>query len=288
MALGNDMPKISVLINTLNEEKNLPYALRSVKPWAGEIVVVDMYSEDRTVEIARDYGAKVFFYDRMGFVEPARAYAIEQATGDWMLILDADELVPPPLAHRLRSIALEDKADVVLIPRLNYLLGAPLVASGWGANQDKHARFFKRGMLETSSRIHAFLTPKPQARALELAYRPGEAVIHFNYVDVEQFIEKLNRYTNIEAKQALERSKAASPAGVILKVILEFLNRYLRRGGYKDGWRGFYLAGLMAMYRWATFAKLAELKAVGERGQVENLYRLEAERILAQYTNGAE
>jgi len=281
-------PKISVLINTLNEEKNLPYALRSVVPWADEIVVVDMYSEDRTVEIARSYGAKVFFYNRVDFVEPARAYAVEQSTGDWMLILDADELVPLPLARRLKNIALEDKADVVIIPWLNYLIGAPLMASGWGPNQDKHARFFKRGMLETSSTIHSPFTPKPQARVLELAYSPAEAVVHFNYVDIKQFIDKLNRYTSIEAKQALERSETVSPVRAILEVMLEFINRYLRRGGYKDGWRGFYLAGLMAMYRWAVFAKLTELRVVGDRSKVENLYRSEAERILAQYTEGAK
>ncbi|PYU89881.1 MAG: glycosyltransferase family 2 protein, partial [Acidobacteria bacterium] len=114
-------PRISVVVNTLNEEKNLPYALRSVRSWVDEIVVVDMHSQDRTVEIAREYGAKVYSHEPMGFVEPARAFAVAQAGGDWILILDADEVVPLLLSRRLREIARRDEADVVTLPRLNYL-----------------------------------------------------------------------------------------------------------------------------------------------------------------------
>src|SRR5262245_29586580 len=101
-------PGISVVINTRNEEKNLPHALRSVRPWVDEIIVVDMCSEDRTVEIARSFGAKTFPHEPLGYCEPARAFALGQATQPWVLILDADEMVPAPLSRALRSAAAGD------------------------------------------------------------------------------------------------------------------------------------------------------------------------------------
>ena len=93
--------EISVVINTLNEEKNLAYTLRSVQSWASEIIVVDMHSTDKTVEIAKTHGAKVFYHEPTGFVEPAQEFAVAQASHAWILLLDADEVVPKPLSERL-------------------------------------------------------------------------------------------------------------------------------------------------------------------------------------------
>ncbi len=97
------MDKISVVINTLNEEENLPRVLASVKNFADEIVVCDMHSEDGTVEIAKKAGAKVYKHKRIGYVEPARNYAISKTTGEWILILDADEQVPKALIKELKN-----------------------------------------------------------------------------------------------------------------------------------------------------------------------------------------
>ena len=91
---GVKAQRISVVINTLNEERRLPYALRSVQDWVDEIVVVDTHSDDKTVEIAEEFGARIFTHERVGYADPARAFAFARATGDWILILDADELVP--------------------------------------------------------------------------------------------------------------------------------------------------------------------------------------------------
>ncbi|HEX7091374.1 MAG TPA: glycosyltransferase family 2 protein [Longimicrobiales bacterium] len=277
-------PRISAVVNTRNEERNLPFALGTVRPWVDEIVVVDMHSEDRTVEIARSFGAKVFTHERSDVVEPARAYAIAQATGEWILLLDADEMVPVALSRRLREIARRDEADVVRIPRVNHLLGAPLGHTGWGPRQDRHERFFKPGLLHASDRIHASLTPDPSARILDLEYAPGRALVHFNYVDVGHFLEKLNRYTSVEALQSFERG-GAEPTGrrTLMRATKEFLRRYVKLRGYRDGWRGFHLSLFMAYYHVATDAKLKELHAGGGRDAVLATYRAEAERILEEY-----
>ncbi len=277
-------PRVSVVVNTLNEEANLPWALRSVSPWADEIIVVDMHSDDNTAQIARDFGAKVFFHERTTAVDGARAFAIEQATGDWVLLLDADELVPAALSKVLLDIAGQDQADVVKIPWLNYLLGSPLLHTGWGPRQDQHTRFFKPDFLRATDSIHNFLAPVPTARVAELPYVPGHAVVHFNYVDVSHFLEKLNRYTCVEAVQAFKRGERSTLVGTVLNSSKEFFRRYVRSQGYRDGWRGFYLSLIMAFYRVITDAKMKELEMLGSREAVLASNRTQASEVIATYS----
>jgi glycosyltransferase involved in cell wall biosynthesis len=276
-------PRISAVLNTLNEESRLPYALRSVQDWVDEIVVVDMHSDDHTREIAQSFKAQVFLHERLKYVEPARAFALSHSIGDWILILDADELVPQPLSRRLQAIAISDEADAVNIPWRNYLLGSALGHTGWGPDQDKHVRFFRRGAVEARAGIHDGLHVVPGSRVLHLPAAEENAIVHFNYLDVTQFIDKLNRYTSAEAESALAMGDRGSPARAVRRGAREFMDRYLRRGGLRDGWRGFYLSALMAMYRLVTVAKMDELHRNGPRAAVEASYRDEAERWLAAY-----
>jgi glycosyltransferase involved in cell wall biosynthesis len=279
------LPTIAAVMNTLNEEARLPFSLGSVKPWVDEIVVVDMHSDDRTVAVAESFGARVAGHDRVGYADPARAMAISMATTDWILVLDADEMVPPSLARRLMAIAARDEADVVRIPMVNHLLGAPLRATGWGPDQDRHLRFFRRGAVTATSDIHDYLHVEPRARVLDLAPTAELSLIHFNYIDVSHFLDKLNRYTSIEAGQALAGARRASRAGAVVSAGREFLRRYLKARGYRDGWRGFYLAWLMAGYRLVASAKLKELQETGGRDAVERRYRSLAEGVLADYAS---
>jgi GT2 family glycosyltransferase len=105
---------------------------------------------------------------------------MKQATGDWILLLDADELVPAPLSERLRQIASDDEYDVVAVPRLNYLFGSPVWHTGWGPTQDRQKRFFRRGAVAARPTIHDYLEIQPGARVLRLGYQEGSALIHFN------------------------------------------------------------------------------------------------------------
>jgi (heptosyl)LPS beta-1,4-glucosyltransferase len=280
-------PLISVVINTLNEEKNLPYALMSVKCWADQIIIVDMYSEDHTVDIAREFGAHIFFHPKMGYADPARAFAVSQASGDWILILDADELVPQPLSNKLKEISQTDKCDIVILPYTNYLLGKPLMYTGWGPYQDTHPRFFKPRYLQVTDVVHDFLTPVSGARIHKLPYQSDLSIIHFNYLDVSHFITKLNQYTTIEAKQALERNEMASPFQALYKAIRGFMGRYIKLKGYRDNWQGFYLSLFWAFYRLVVYAKMEQIKSVGARDEIEAFYRREAERYLIEYANAS-
>jgi len=276
-------PRISAVINTLNEEKNLPFALRSLQTWVDEIIVVDMHSNDRTADVARSFGAKVYLHRGPGFDYAPRAFALGQAKTEWVLVLDADELVPVNLSRDLRQLADSGEIDVALIPRVNYLLGAALRETGWGPAQDPQMRFFRNGFVIGTSQAHQDFKPVENARIKVLSYSGHNAIIHFNYVDSAQFIDKLNRYTTIEARQAFERGQRTKPLGAALSGAREFAFRYIKAKGFRDGWRGFYLSFFMAFYRIAVAVKLQELHSVGPREDVEALYRQEAERILAPY-----
>jgi len=274
---------ISVVINTLNEETYLPYLLRSIKSWTDEIIVVDMCSEDNTVKIAKSFDAVVYMYEKVRFVEPARAYALSKATGDWILMIDADEIIPQPLSKLLIDIAEEGEFDLVRIPRFNYLCGGPMMTAKWGPTQDSPIRFFKRGMLTTSSKIHAGIHPVEGAKIHHIPYRKGYATIHFNYLNFADFISRLNHYTTIQAEQLLQSEKKSGPLRAIYSASREFISRYFYAKGYKEGWRGFYLSLCMAFYRLITHAKVREIKSVGNRERILNNYLGIAEGLVAEH-----
>lgn len=276
------MATISVVINTFNEERNISLALRSVYTWADEIVVADMYSDDRTVEIAEKFGAKVFLYPRTGFVEAAREFAVSKSTGDWIFLLDADEVVPPSLSAKFLELIAGDSADVFMIPRLNYLFGAPVEHTGWGPFEDRQLRLYKRDHVVLTDTLHGGILPARNARVVSVPYSNNNAIHHFNYIDSTQFIDKMNRYTTIHAQQAGTGMTVTFP-GAVARSMGAFVKRYILKKGYRDGWRGFYLSGFMAAYKWITYAKLEERAAGIDADSVQESYRKIAERIVASY-----
>jgi glycosyltransferase involved in cell wall biosynthesis len=276
-------PTISVVIHTLNEERNLPSALRSVRTWADDVVVIDMGSEDRTGEIARALGARVVGHERTGFVEPARAFGSAQAHGDWILLLDADEMVPEPLSRRLRTIANSDEADVVRLPRLNHILGGPLRHTGWNPDRDLSVRFFKRDRVEVPPWIHASPLPRPGSRVLDVPPDPSLCIVHFNYLDVSHFLFKLDVYTGIEAAEAAGRGEPPRAGRALARAAREWLARYAWHRGFADGWRGLTLSLTMALYHVLVYAKGMERLEAGTRDEVQRRYREEAERLLRAY-----
>jgi len=275
--------RISAIIHTLNEELNIANAIRSVAPWVDEIVVVDMYSDDRTADIARSLGARVFRHEKTGFVEPARAYAEAQALGDWIFILDADEIAPVELSRELLKIAESDRADICYIPRLNYFGGFPMLHTGWGPDQDKHPRFYRKGALAYSPLIHSAPQQKGGSRTLSLSYRPGVAIIHFNYLNASHCIDKLNRYTDIEASHPRQQTKKLGAIDMVVRPVWEFMNRYFRKQGFRDGWPGFYYSFLMAFYRATQAMKLREIDLAGPPETIRDKYKAIAEEYISHY-----
>ena len=277
---------ISAVILTLNEERNLPKAIRSVRMWVEDIVVVDMHSDDRTVEVAESFGARVFQHPRMGLQDPARQFAMEKATGEWIINLDADEIAPSSLSRRLVEVAEGNLADVCSIPRLNYFSGAALHHAGWNADEDRQVRFFRRGYLEFSPRIHARPQPVGHARVLQLHADTGQCLIHFNFLDAEHFLQKFNRYTTIEAEQVRGDGRKSSLSGFIVTPFREFFTRFILKRGFRDGWRGLYYSAMLAAYQMTVTAKLKELEDGCDAAGSLKRYDEIAEQYLSEHERG--
>ena len=275
---------VSVIINTLNEEKNIKNCLESVK-WADEILLVDMHSEDRTVEIARKYTDRILYHEKLGYVEPARIFAVENATNEWIVVIDADELVPKKLKKRIDHIVEDNLADVIKIPHNNYFFGKKMNSAGWGPLQDKHYRVFKKDFVKLENEIHSHLEIKDNARIYEIE-DPDEGFIHFNYMDFEHFVEKMNNYTTIEAKNLYNDDKDIKFKSLLKQLYNEFKSRYYNGGGRKEGFRGFSLSLLMVMYRVLIYSKLKlmrEFNSEEPRKKVIEKYNQIAEEVIKEY-----
>jgi glycosyltransferase involved in cell wall biosynthesis len=275
--------QVSVVINTLNEERNIKNAIDSVKTWADEVIVVDMYSDDATVKIAKSLGAKIFMHQRLQNFEIARKFAISCAHHQWILILDADEQIPVYLSHQIKSLVKENNYDVVIIPRLNYMFGLPITSSGWDPETDSQIRLFKKNCVKITCKIHDYIKIIEGCHTLRMKFDGKNCIIHYNYIDLLHHFTKINTYTTIEAHQALESGKHTHILKMFYDCIKEFLKRYIIYHGYRDGWLGFQLALNMAIYKMLVCAKMMELDRIGQHIQVEDVYSNQAKRIIADY-----
>lgn len=270
------MPTISAVINTRNEERNIAYCLETLR-WCDEIIVVDMESEDKTVDIARQYTDKIYSHKKVLAFDIARKFAVEKAVGDWVLLVDADELVPRPLAERLMAISSADEADAVYMPFKNYLLGEWNRFTGWWPNH--HCRYFKKSVMAFSERVHAYQALSDSARRIDLPALEEYAIHHFAYRDSTQFIDKLNRYTSIEASHLYDDRRAFSYFQLFKNGAKEFFDRYIRAKGYKDGPRGLFVSLMMSMYRIMIYVKLWELYEYKEENVSDKYDRLKKQLI---------
>ena len=241
-----------MVINTLNEEARLPRALASVKGFANEVVVVDMMSTDATAEIAKKAGAKVYRHKKIGYVEPARNFAISKAKGDWIFILDADEEIPDTLKSFIKSEVKKPAADYYRIPRKNIIFGKWMKHTGWWP--DYNIRFFKKGAAAWNEVIHSI--PMTIGRGIDLPAEEELAIVHRNYSSVEEYLLRMNRYTSIQAKEINKSGYVFSWKDIITKPVAEFVSRFFVLEGYKDGLHGLGLSLLQAFSELALYLKL--------------------------------
>lgn len=250
-----------MVINTLNEEENIERAIGSVKEWVYEVVVCDMHSEDKTVDMAKKLGARVFFHKRAGYVEPARNYAISKARGDWILILDADEEIPRSLAKRFKEMANKQGVYYYAVPRKNIVFGKWLKHSRWWP--DYNIRFFKKGAVEWTSQIHS--VPLTSGKGADIEAVEELAIVHHHYTSVSQYVRRQDRYSTVMAKEKHKKGERFGWRELITKPTGEFLSRYFAGQGYKDGLHGLALSLLQSYVELLTYIKLWELYKFPER-----------------------
>lgn len=246
---------ISVIINTFNEEDIIGRAIDSVK-WADEIIICDMHSKDKTVEIAKRAGAKVFYHNFKSFVEPARNFAISKASKEWILILDPDEEVSLELKDKLLQISQNLKQiDYIRVPRKNLIFGMWVRASMWWP--DYNIRFFKKDKVSWSDRIHR--PPSVLGQGLDLPEEEKWAIIHHHYNNVSQYLERMIRYTKIQAEELEKNGYKFEWGDLIKKPLGEFLGRFFANKGYQDGIHGLALSLLQAFSQLVVYLRLWEV-----------------------------
>jgi (heptosyl)LPS beta-1,4-glucosyltransferase len=245
--------RVSAVVMTLNEEHNIEYCLRSVRSWCDEVIVVDMFSDDKTSEIARRYVDRFLTHERVGFA----------ATGDWIINIDADEVVPPALAAWIRDfIDTNPPYDVVRIPRANVFLGRWIRSSPWWPGKP---RLFRPGKMDTSEEIHSGFKPHEGARIKDMPRDPRSSLWHFSYPNVHGLVEKSNRYTTIEAQQALAAGLGDPGPLDLIRGPVRALGAYILRRGYRDGMAGLAYAVDRAYYGFLSAAKRWDEARAGKR-----------------------
>ena len=247
---------ISVVINTYNASKYLAQVLDTAKSFE-EIVVCDMESTDNTVEIAKNYGAKVVTFPKANHksAEPARTFAIQSSSSDWVLVVDADELIPQALHDYLYDF-IKNPGDIrgLYSPRKNYTMGTFLPSS----YPDYQLRFFIKEGTVWPPYVHTFPTVNGK-----LDHIPEKRKdVAFDHLDdsTHATLIRLNNYTDNEVE------KRAGKKFTLLKIIasptMRFFKQYFLKGGFRYGIAGYVQAVRSAQYKFTVLCKLYE-KQIG-------------------------
>ncbi len=258
------MTKISVAVATFNEEENIGKCLESVADWVDEIVVVDGSSTDKTVEIAKKYKAKIIVADNHPIFHINKQKAVDACSGDWILQLDADEVVteelkdeilkainPQPITHNAQLL------NGYWIPRKNYFLGQFLMKGG--QYPDYTLRLYRKGKGRLPCRsVHE------QAEVEGKVGYFKNPLQHFPYADFSEYLEHFKRYTDIFAREYRQQKIDISPIFfinyVIIKPIHWFLLSYIRHKGFLDSFPGFVFSLFSSMRFPVSYIKYLQNK----------------------------
>jgi glycosyltransferase involved in cell wall biosynthesis len=243
--------RLSVVVVTQNEEERIRACLESAS-WADELIVVDAESSDKTATVARELTDHVFVRPWPGFAAQ-KNFGLEQARGDWILSLDADELVSIPLRQEIAAILAGGGEHAgYAIPRRNVFWGR-WIRHG-GLYPDWQLRLFRRGRGRFTERtVHESVTVDGSVGRL------SGHLEHRSYRDVADFLERADRYSTLAAGEWLATGRRSRPlTDLVVRPAGRFLTMYVARAGFLDGWRGFLLAVLYAYYVLMRSAKVWE------------------------------
>ena len=262
------MIKMSVVIHTLNEQDNIRNCLETAR-WADEIVIIDMHSTDKTIDICKEYTDKIYQVEAHEFVGATRYFGLSKTSNEWVFILDADERIPGKLAEFLKSTIREDwPYDSVLIPRSNYFFGRHIRYAGF---DEMHVKCLKKQIYKHTDRIHKdFPIPtKNTYRGIvsDPVKKNEMSLIHFPYQSVKQFITKSNPYTTVEARELYDDKHIFLWIELLYKPLSEFYHRYILLEGCRDGIHGFMVSLLLAVYRFMVYVKLWDITENSLTGQ---------------------
>ena len=245
--------KLSVGIITYNEERILGKTLEAVNELADEIIIIDSNSSDNTVEIAKSKGAKVFIEDWKGF-GPQKNSAIGKCSGEWILLIDADEVLSEELKEKIKEIVNgKNKYEVYDINRCSVCFGKELKYGGW-SNQYA-TRLWKRNSVRVSDNLvhEEFETSLVKGKIKEKIY-------HYTYLTLSDYITRFDRYTTLGAEEYIKRGKKSSFFNIVINPFFKFIRMYIFRFGFLDGIEGLIIALFSGMYTMTKYFKLKEME----------------------------
>ena len=245
------MEKISVTVITLNEEKNIERCLKSLQ-WADEIVVLDSFSTDRTVEICRQYTEKVYQEKWQGYGKQ-KNFCADRTSHRWVLNIDADEVVSPECAKAIRK-ELENAQEHPLyqFPRKNFFGNHWVRFGGW--YPDKISRLYDKTKISfKESRVHEKLTPCNGSGFI------SEPLLHYSYEGLADYMDRLNRYSSLFAEEKRHSGWTAGCAHLYLRPPLTFFKNFIVRQGFREGFLGMFLALAAAFYTYLKYAKTRKI-----------------------------
>lgn len=236
---------VSVIIITLNEERDIERSLESVS-WSDDIVVVDSYSEDSTVEIARRYTEKVFLREFSGFSDQ-RQFAASQCSNDWVLSIDADEVISGELCEEIKERLASGGHDAYHIPIATLMFGGWLKHGNWYPNY--HIRLYRRSRAEWGGFVHEKIVVHGSCGYLK---RP---ILHYHNNTISSYISNTDKYTDLDVSNTTQL-----PDNILFRLTLRplysFIKNFILQGGILDGVRGFIVCCMRAGYEFVLAAKL--------------------------------
>ncbi len=258
--------RLSVVVVTCDEGEMLMDCLQSTC-WADEIVIIDLDSADNTLAIARQFTDRILNHPRVSTVEKVRNFAIAQATGDWVLILDPDERISPGLACQIRALVGSASAySAYRLPLKTIIFRKWIRYTGWqGGLEIGVTRLFKRDHVQWRTEVHSQPDVDGDIGVLPYDREIDNVISHINYSTIWQFLEKLNRYTTAEAESRMAEGKSFRWPKLFYHPPLDFWRRYVLRKGYRDGMHGLVLSILMALYGEVVLIKMWEASIVPQR-----------------------
>lgn len=245
------MEKISVTVITFNEEDNIERCLKSLQ-WADEIVVLDSFSSDRTVEICRNYTEKVFQEKWQGYGKQKNLCA-SRTSQRWVLNIDADEVVSPECAQAIqRELKMGPRHPLYQFPRKNFFGDRWVRFGGW--YPDKISRLYDKTKISfKESRVHEKLTPDNDSGFI------GKPLLHYSYDGLADYMDRLNRYSTLFAEEKRQTDWKAGWTHLYLRPPLTFFKNYIVRQGFREGFLGMFLAVSAGFYTYLKYAKTRKI-----------------------------
>jgi (heptosyl)LPS beta-1,4-glucosyltransferase len=244
------MNKISVIIITKDEEKNILDCLKSVN-WADEIIIIDSESTDRTVELAKQFTDKIFIRKWEGYV-PQKRYALNLAANEWVLSVDADERITPELREEILNLSPGDYSGF-RIRRKNFLLKKEITSCGW--EKDYQLRLMKKDKTSFSDRlVHEKFIVDGMMGML------NNPMLHYTFSSFEEYLSKINHYSSLKAQELFKQKKHVNSWTIFTHTVSAFFAFFILRRGFKDGIHGLIISLLHSVSTMMNYIKLWELQ----------------------------